>query len=453
MEVEKEQLEAAKRLGAIKLAKRSKIPGFRPGKAPFHVIQRQLGEGPILEEAVDIVANDIYQKALDEAEIDPYGQGSLQNIPSTDPLILEFVIPLAATVKLGNYLSIRKSYTIPSVTEEEINTVVENIRDQHAILEPATRAVIENDAVDIKITGVRNDDGSFLVKEKETQVIIHGDTNQIEYEWPFPGFSRTLIGMGIGEERTITHKFDDTSPYESLRGVEATFTLSVKEVKNRTLPEVNDEFAVTVGEYPNLENLMMEIKKSLAERKLQSYNDEYDAAVLQEIIDQSSVQYPPQMLEKEIDEEIHNFQHRLESQRLDMDLYLKSRGIDLVALREEVKPTAIQNLTRSLILFEIGKLEKIRVDPKRLEQETIQTMNSLAQSLPEKEAKKLGNKNVMNNLMSNVMVDLLTRQTIERIRQITSGQSDEGDNSEDSSAQESTVSEVVEENLPNPDSV
>jgi trigger factor len=429
VQVDPEQLDDAMRRGARNIARKVKIPGFRPGKAPYAVILRQYGEGPILEEAVDFLANEIYPKALDEAGIQPYGPGSLQDIPSKEPLTLEFVVPLQAEAILMDYKTVQKEYNPPKVDEEEVTQSLEDLRGRYAELTTVERPSMETDLVSIRIKANRTgteadsieDSDPALIRERTTQVIIGGDADN-QNEWPFPGFSRQFIGVEAGQTGNFSHTFSQESPYESYRGVTALFEYEIIEIKSRKLPELTTEFAATFGEYTSVDELRNEIRNNLEKQKSSSYNSEYDDAVLTEIIDGSEYRFPDQMLEREIDDMVHDLEHRLSEQRMDMDLYLKTRQISNDDLRAEMRPVAETRIKRTLTLSKIAEMEKIRVTPEELQTEASRTMSSLAQVLPKNEAKRLTNREVMNNLISNVMVDLMANHTLERLRQITSGQ-------------------------------
>ncbi len=429
VEVDADQLEDARRRGARNIARKVKMPGFRPGKAPYAVILRQYGEGAILEEAVDLLANDVYPKALDEAGIQPYGPGTLSDIPSKEPLTLEFVIPLKAEANLMDYRTIRREYTPPVVDEAEVDEALEDLRGRYAELEPVERPAMETDLVSLRIKATKttgdsaggDDSDPAVIRERTTQVVI-SSSSEDQDEWPFRGFSRHFIGATAGQVGNFTHTFAEDSSYEPYRGIEALFEFEIIEVKSRKLPDLTDEFAATLGEYKNLDELRGDIRTNLERRKSSSYHSEYDEAVLTEIIDGSEYQYPDQMLEREIDEMLHDLEHRLSEQRLDMDLYLKSRQMSSDELRAEIKPAAETRIQRTLTLSKIAELEKIQITPEELQAEASRTLSSLAQFLPKNEAKRLGNRDVMNNVISNVMVDLMANHTLERIRLIASGQ-------------------------------
>jgi len=440
VEVEPDSFESAKRRAARYISRKTKIPGFRPGKAPYQVVVRQIGEATIIEEALELLVKDIYPEIIDEAEIQPYGPGQLENVVSMDPPVLEFVVPLEAEVELGDYHSISRPYEPKQITEKDVNDVLDDLRDRQAILEPVERPAQENDVVFVHLSGIRKDvkegEDPNLVSERSLNVTIKPQGMETESEeadskentsteWPFPGFSRHLIDHSAGDELTLPHTFSQDSDFESLRGTEAEYHVTLEEVKSRTLPELNDEFAATLGEYETIEDLRKDIRSGLEQQTLQTYNEEYDTQVLDEAINQSTIKYPPQMLEREIDSVIHSLEHRLEEQNLDMDLYLKTRAMDMDALKEEARPVAESRLKRSLFLFELAKAENIEVEQEELQTETLRTMDSLAHTLSEKEARQLNNREVFSNLVGSIMADMLTQQSIERLRKIASGQLEE----------------------------
>jgi trigger factor len=136
VQVEPQALEEARQHAARKISKHTKIPGFRPGKAPYSVILRTVGEAAIFEEAVEILATDLYPKAIDEAGIEPYGPGQLENITSTDPLTFEFIVPLDAEITLGDYHSIRLAYEAPVIEDGDVEKVLNDLRERQAVLTP-----------------------------------------------------------------------------------------------------------------------------------------------------------------------------------------------------------------------------------------------------------------------------------------------------------------------------
>ena len=444
VEVDPESFESSKRRAARKLSKRAKIPGFRPGKAPYPVIVRHIGESVILEEAVEITIDEIYPKVIEEAEIEPYGPGTLEGIPEMDPPTFEFIVPLRATVELGDYQSIRFPYELEDITDNDVDDVINNLREQQAVIEPVERSAQEGDLVTVRVNALRTqieeDEDPKLIDNRSIPIVIEAEDVDESQEWPYPGFSRELIGTSKDDEKTSIHSYLKDSPIEAFQGLETEFTILVEDVRSRTLPEQNGEFAQSVGEFETLDDLRSTIRENLELQSRQSYDNEYDDEVLEGIVGISTIKYPPQMLEQEINIVINNMKSQLESQGLDIDLYLKSREIDMDGLREEAKPVAEARLEKSLVLLEIAEKENIQVDPEELQEETSQTLEQASRALSEKELRELTSKDSATNLVSNIMMDLTLRHTQERIRDIARGSGSQDESVE--SAKDESVTEI-----------
>lgn len=461
VELDESELESAKHRAARKIAQKTKIPGFRPGKAPYNIVERNVGKEVITEEALEMLAQEIYPKALEESAVKPYGPGTLENIASTEPPVFEYVIPLEAVTELGEYRSIRVPYEPKPVSEDEVNEVLDNMRQQQAVLEPVERAAQEGDEVTIKMSAerVNPDEGEpvSLVNERSIPVVIEGETKDEEKaknEWPFPGFSRELIGMKVGDHKDIEHTFAEDSSYESLRGKEAVFHFTVEGVKSRTLPELNDEFAQSQGDFENVEALTADVRKRIQERQEQEYNQDYDDLVFQELLKVATLKYPPQMLDEEKHSVLHQLENRLAQQGLDMDTYLKVRQMDHEALLKELEPTAEERLKRMLLLFELARKEDIKVSQQDVQEETMQTLNMMAQGMSEAELKKSISKDLVSNLANNITVDILIRNSQNFLRAVAKGedpkaaqaaQEAEAESAESESGPAETVEEAVQQ--------
>jgi len=451
VEIEPDQFEEAKRRAARKLAKRIKIPGFRPGKAPYSVIVRHVGEEALIEEGVELLVDDVYPRLIDQAEIKPYGPGRLENISNLNPLTMEFIVPLRAEIELGDYRAIHLPYDKPAVTEEEIDAVLENLRQRHAFEETSDRPAEEGDRLYFRISAKRydpelGDDAPVLIEERPYVAIIARASEDNRDEWPFEGFSRELIGSSAGSRKTIIYTFPEDFEFENLRSETAEFNVLITDVKSRTLPELNDEFAQTLGEYQDLESLRKDIRETLEKRAEKAYDSEYDDRVLDEVISRSVIKYPPQMVEQETDEVIHQLERRLTSQGLDLDTYLKAREIDLEALRAEARPVAETRIKRALVLFKIAETEGIDVSEEELQEEADRTINNLTQFIAESDRRKIFSQQGITDLIGNIYTEMRMDRTLERLRKIARGDSD--DNQEDVAAldEEENVGTVSQEN-------
>lgn len=426
VEIEPEVLDNSKRKAARKIAERIRIPGFRPGKAPYNVVERQVGDAAILEDAIEVLLEDVYPKILDEAGVKPYGPGSLQNIPSMDPPTFEFVIPLEPEVTLGDYRAIRITTDSKQVSQEEVDRTLENLRERQASLEPVTRPIQESDLVHVTLSAERagdaDDQSKVLVPTRKYPVIIDAADSDVSEEWPFPGFSRNLIGMETGAETTISHTFPEDYETESLRGVDAIYSVKIDEVKARNLPALDDELAKAVSEHETLDALIAEIKTSLQERIDQQGESEYETQVLEKILEQATVKYPPQMLAHELEHMLEDFNQQLQQAGMDLEMYQKSSGGDLESLKKEMEPEAIQRITRGLALMEITRAENIQIPNDVLESRLNDTLQRIRQTFPEDEFRKIASGESLQSLANRIATDELTRLTLERIRKLAMGE-------------------------------
>ena len=430
VEVDPAQLEAAKRRAARHISEHSKIPGFRPGKAPYNIVQRFAGETAILEEAMELLVQDVYPKVLEESKIKPYGPGKLENIVSQEPPTFEFLVPLDAEVELGDYKVIRLRYKLKAITDKDVNKVLEDLRQQQAVIESVERPAWEGDQVGIQLSAerknVKDGENPALIRERSVTIVIKPedtpDDDESGQEWPFPGFSRHLLGLSAGDEKTVTYTFPEDSNFELFRGQDADYKIKVENVKSRTLPELNDEVAKAQGEFETLDALKAGIRQRLELNTQQEYDRKYDEKIFAKLLKSSQIKYPPQMLEQEIDTAMRQLENRLGQQNMDMETYLKTRKMDREALRKELSPMAEDRMKRFLLIYEIARSEDIQISPEEVQQETIRTMGTLTSGMTPKQARRLATRGMVNNLASNIMVDKLVGNTMERLRRIARGE-------------------------------
>ena len=300
VELESDALAAARRRAARKLSERAKIPGFRPGKAPYPVVLRHYGEGPITEEAVELLVDENYPKMLKEAGIEPAAAGSLEKVEQVDPPIFKFIVPLRPHVDLGDYRSIRLPYDLQAPGEDEVDKAIEQLRTMYSKTETVEREVQDGDFVMTDVRGelaepIEGTDQPDLTREGFPTFVReqNGDT-----EWPFPGFALKLLRMKPGEEATLTHEYGEEAAVEALRGKAAKFSVTIKTVRAVTLPDLDDEFAKTAG-LGNMEELRQRVRENLERQAREEYDDKYFVELFDLIKQGATIKYPPQVLEHE----------------------------------------------------------------------------------------------------------------------------------------------------------
>lgn len=428
VEFDADLLNNAKQRAARKISQQTKIPGFRPGKAPYNVILRTVGEAAIVEEAMEILIEDQYPNIIEEAKLKPYGPGQLENIVSFDPPIFEFKIPLEAEVTLQDYHSIRVPYELPPVADADVERVLDDLQERQAVLTQVERPAQIGDQVFIRLSGNRLEpeegESAVLVTDRPMPVTITESDATSPTEWPFPGFSQSLVNLSAGDQKFITHTFPEDADYTSLRGKSAEFTFSVESVKSRTLPELNDEFAHSAGGYDTIDALRAEIRASLESERKEDYEEGYNDTIMDELFKLATWKYPPQMLDHEIELFKDQLGSRLAQQNIDMATYLKIRQLDEAALKEEIIPLAEKRMKRTLILLELAQQQGIKVKEEELEAETMRTMDRLSHMIPPDKVRKTMTDQFVQNMIGNISADLLIKNTWDFLHTITKGEAD-----------------------------
>ncbi len=464
IEVPQGRLQGAMRAAARRLSKRDKIPGFRPGKVPFEVALGRYGEETIFEEALESLGQDIYRQALDQSELEPFAPGALNEVVSKDPLVLRYSVPLSPEVKLGNYRKLRLKYKPPEVKDEAVNEMMEELRQRQALIEPADRPVQLADVAVIDVEGrllesegagetdaqnaaqpekdvdvaaedeqeahdhghdhehehdhdhgtapSKSEDRDRLLKETGISLLLDDDT-----DWPFPGIAEHLVGKSAGDQLTVEHTFSDDYQTESLRGETAQFDITLQEVKSRTVPEWNDDVARNVGDYEDLLDLRVKVREGLTKNAERDSNSEFADEVIEKLVEQASVEFPPFLVEQEIDDLIHDLGHRLEAQGLTMEQYLQVEEKSADELREDLRPRAKERVTRALVLGQLIEDEQLEVADQEIDTQLDQMVAQLQD--PEGRVRKaLGSESGRRRIRN----DLLFDKAVERAVAIAKGE-------------------------------
>ena len=419
VEVEPDRLEAARHRAARKLAERGKIPGFRPGKAPYEVILRYYGDAAIYEQAVDLLVDEVYPVMLKEAEINPAAAGSLEKVDGTETPKFTFKVPLMPEVHLGDYKSARLPYEFQSPGKEKLDQALEELQQMYSSTETVEREAQEGDylLVDLK------SEKESLTRAGFATIIRKEDRDN---EFPFPGFAHQFIGQKSGETKIINHTFPKDAADETLAGETIDIEATIKTVRSVTLPPLDDDFAKMTGQYESLEALKEVLTKDIEDRSRAEYDDEYFAQLVDKLKEGATIKYASQSLNHEAEHVVDDLRQRLAKQGLDLDTYYKMRKTDAAKFfEEEAKPVAKKRLERSLILDEISRQEKIEVDNKSLDQEFNNTLMDLQMqgvNMNQIRGGKQGQQRVAEAVAMESANRLLTRQTLERLKAIATGE-------------------------------
>ena len=423
-EIEGELVDQFKRRAARKIAQSTRIPGFRPGKAPYNMVISYVGEDRIFQEAIDLLVEDIYPKILDSEEIKPWGPGSFDNIASDVPLVLEFTVPLDPEVELKGVDELSKAYEPKVVTDAEVEEFVMSMRRNYANIVPLESPAAEGNVVYMTVEAVDKkadpDKDPVIIKSSPQQTLIPTVDESRDKEWPFEGFAREFIGRKAGDTFVLEHQYPKDHDSEEFAGKSVVFNVNLQSVKALELPELDEEFLKNAGGFGTSEELYTGVREHLESKSKEDYDDGYYLELVDQLRQASVIKYPPQMLKDEEKEVLHRIEHDLEHRNLNLDLYLKLRKLDRDQFNEEeVKPTAKNRIERSLIMDAITKQYDIKISNEELEKEVSSVVNSLIASGEFAEAQKsLGSKKFSESVSMQAANQALENSIRRKLREL-----------------------------------
>ena len=403
-EFEAEMLEQFKRRAARKIAQRTRIPGFRPGKAPYNMVVNHVGEATVTQEALELMLDDVYPKVIDAEGISPWGPGNLDAVKSENPPVFEFTIPLAPETDLREIESLQKEYKPVVVSDKDVEEFIARARRSYATLVPVTTPAAEETVVYLNLEGrdANPAEGAdpIVVKSGPQQALITSESEEKDQEYPYRGFARDLMGHTTDETFELTHVYAADDDDKDLAGKTVVFTVTIQSIKGLELPAMDEEFLKTMGGFDTVENLEKGVREHLQNEMTRTYDDEYYLDLIDQLRERSILKYPPQMLDEEEKNVLHRIEHDLSHRNLDLDLYLKLRKSDRdTFMAEEVKPTAKNRLERSLVMDAIVKKYDIKVKNEQLDGEVTEVVNELMRSGEFEELQKeMGSKKFAQNV-------------------------------------------------------
>jgi trigger factor len=362
VEVPPEEVQRTLESQARRLGREMKVPGFRTGKIPPAIVIQRLGRGAILDEAVRTRLTDWYLSAIQDSGITPVGdpQVNLGELPGEGKaLTFSFEIGVRPTAKLATYRGVEVVRREPAADPEAIDAQIEQLRERFARLETVDRSAEEGDFVTVDFVG-RIDGEPFPGGEGRDQLIELGAGQVI------PGFEEGLVGAAAGEQRTVPAWFPDDYNAEHLAGKQAEFLVTVKEVKHKELPPLDDDFASDAAGYETLEELRESIAQELLERDAEQVENEFRAAALDAVVEQAEIEVPDALVEARAHELLERMMHALSHQGIAKEHYFAISGKTEEQLAEETKPDADQALRREAVLAAIIEAEGIEPSDEQL---------------------------------------------------------------------------------------
>src|SRR6056297_3136168 len=365
VEIEAKRVNEALEQAYKKVVKDIDISGFRKGKVPRKVLEARYGKEILHKDALDILIPQAYTEAVEETEIDPIDQPDIKDfdIEEDSPLTFTAEVEVKPEVKLGEYKDLGIEKEDSEVKDEEIEEEIERVRNQHGQLVGSDKEVVEDgDFVIIDFEG-KKDGEKFPGGSAEEYSLEIGSNTFI------PGFEKQLIGAKVGEELELNITFPEDYNAEDLAGQEVIFDVEIKEIKEKKLPGLDDDFAKEVSDFDTFEEYKSSITENLQNSKKDRVEREYENKLIEKVSDNVQVNIPDKMVENELDKMYQNFAQSISKQGMDIEEYLKYVGTDKEGWREQNREAA-ENRTRSnLVLEAIAEKEGIEVSEEEIEEQ------------------------------------------------------------------------------------
>lgn len=365
IEVPAEEFEKAIEQAYQKNKGRISLPGFRKGKAPRKMIEKMYGTGVFYEDAANIVIPRAYDEAVKECEETIVSRPNIDvtQIEAGKPFIFTAEVALKPEVTLGEYKGVEVPKAEIEVTEEEIQAEVDKERENNSrTIDVDDRGVEKGDLIKLDFDG-SVDGVPFQGGKAEDYPLTVGSGSFI------PGFEDQLVGAKIGEEMEVKVTFPEDYHAEELKGKDAVFKCTVKEIKVKELPEADDEFAKDVSEFDTMEEYKADIKKNLTEKKEAEAKKAKESAVVAKVVENATMEIPDAMIDEQVRRMADDFTRRIESQGITMEQYMQFTGMDAEKLVEQMKPEALKRIQNSLVLEAVAKAENIEISDERLDEE------------------------------------------------------------------------------------
>ncbi|MDK2823349.1 MAG: trigger factor [Clostridia bacterium] len=403
IEVDEKKFEEGLQHAYKKIVKKVNIPGFRKGKVPRKILEQRFGVEILFEDAVDYIMPPAYLEALNtlDESIQPVGKPEIDivQLEVNKPFIFKAKVEIKPEVELGEYKGLELEKLDTVVTEEDVAKELENLRQRHAQLEvmPEGTPVENGDKVVIDFSG-KKDGVPFEGGTAEDYTLEIGSGSFI------PGFEEQIIGMKLGEEKTIEVTFPEEYHSKELAGQPATFDIKLKEIKRKKLADLDDEFAKDVSEFETLQELKADVENRLRNRKEENAKALLKQQAIEKAATNASVDIPQAMIETQIDNILQDFDYRLRMQGLSLDQYLKYSDESIENIREKYQDDAKKVVKEQLVLEAIAKAENIKVEQDDIDREIARLSEAYKQE-PEKVKEILEKQGQMEAVEHSIIID------------------------------------------------
>lgn len=398
IEVAAEDVEKALQAAYLKERKRISIPGFRKGKVPRQMVEKMYGPEVFYDEAVNRMIPEHYGKAYEECDLDIVSQPEIDvvQMEKGQPFIFTAEVAVKPEVTLGEYKGLKVDKISVEVTDEDVDAEIQRERERNGrTVEVTDRSVQDKDMVTLDFAGFV-DGESFEGGESTDYPLTIGSGSFI------PGFEDQLIGAEIGKEVEVNVTFPEEYHAKELAGKPAVFKCTIKTIKERELPDLDDEFASEVSECETLEEYRVEVEKKLVDRKTAEAREKVEDQSVDQAVDNAEMDIPQAMIDFQVRQMQDDMSYRLQMQGMTKEMYYQMTGLTDERMRQDLEKQAVKSIRTRLTLEAVAKAENIQVSEERLEEE-LQKMADTYQMEVEKLKENMGEERI-EELKENIVV-------------------------------------------------
>ena len=399
IEVPAAELEKASEKAFKKIAGKVNIPGFRKGKAPRKIVEQHVGKQAILDEAFEIIAPQAYAEALEDQKIDPVTRPAIDVVTMEEgkDLVFKATVTEKPELKLGEYKGLKIEQKVGTVSDDDVQQQLTRMLDRQADMVEAEEgaAVQASSFITLDFKGFV-DGEAFPGGEGKDYPLQIGSHSFI------PGFEEQLIGAKIGEEKDVNVTFPKEYHAAELAGKEAVFKCTVRSIKEKVVPAMDDEFAKKASTFQTLDELKADVRSKLEKSAAEQADRENRDAVLQLASDNATVEIPDVMVDNRVTSMIQELGMRVEQQGMKLEQYLQYTGMDMAKIRENYREAAAKNVKMDLLLEQVAKAEEIKVEAADLDAE-VEAMAKTYGATPEQVKKIIAQQGRLGDLAATVL--------------------------------------------------
>ena len=399
IEVPAAELEKASEKAFKKIAGKVNIPGFRKGKAPRKIVEQHVGKQAILDEAFEIIAPQAYAEALEDQKIDPVTRPAIDVVTMEEgkDLVFKATVTEKPELKLGEYKGLKIEQKVGTVSDDDVQQQLTRMLDRQADMVEAEEgaAVQASSFITLDFKGFV-DGEVFPGGEGKDYPLQIGSHSFI------PGFEEQLIGAKIGEEKDVNVTFPKEYHAAELAGKEAVFKCTVRSIKEKVVPAMDDEFAKKASTFQTLDELKADVRSKLEKSAAERAESDNREAALQQASDNATVEIPDVMVDNRVTTMIQELSMRLEQQGMKMEQYLQYAGTDIAKIRETYREAAAKNVKMDLVLEQVAKAEEIKVEAADLDAE-VEAMAKTYGATPEQVKKIIAQQGRLGDLAATVL--------------------------------------------------